>query len=83
VVFQNHQLLFDRTVFNNVALPLQILGLSKAEIAKRVDSALERVSLSDKTELFPATCPPASNSASASPAPSSTSRPAAGGRTHR
>jgi cell division transport system ATP-binding protein len=26
VVFQNHQLLFDRTVFNNVALPLQILG---------------------------------------------------------
>jgi cell division transport system ATP-binding protein len=39
VVFQNHQLLFDRTVFNNVALPLQILGLSKAEIAKRVDSA--------------------------------------------
>ena len=54
VVFQNHQLLFDRTVFNNIALPLQILGLSKAEIAKRVDSALERVSLSDKGELFPA-----------------------------
>ena len=53
VVFQNHQLLFDRTVFNNVALPLQILGLSKAEIAKRVDSALERVSLSDKTDLYP------------------------------
>ena len=39
VVFQNHQLLFDRTVFNNIALPLQILGLSKPEIAKRVDSA--------------------------------------------
>lgn len=54
VVFQNHQLLFDRTVFNNIALPLQILGLSKAEVAKRVDSALERVSLSDKGELFPA-----------------------------
>ncbi|CAI8981761.1 cell division protein FtsE [Pseudomonas sp. IT-P253] len=53
VVFQNHQLLFDRTVFNNVALPLQILGLSKAEIAKRVDSALERVALSDKTDLYP------------------------------
>jgi cell division transport system ATP-binding protein len=49
VVFQNHQLLFDRTVFNNVALPLQILGLSKAEIAKRVDSALERVALSDNS----------------------------------
>ena len=53
VVFQNHQLLFDRTVFNNVALPLQILGLSKADIAKRVMSALERVSLSDKAEQYP------------------------------
>ncbi|MCR8721035.1 ATP-binding cassette domain-containing protein, partial [Pseudomonas syringae] len=53
VVFQNHQLLFDRTVFNNIALPLQILGLSKPEIAKRVDSALERVALSDKSELYP------------------------------
>ena len=28
VVFQNHQLLFDRSVFDNVALPLQFLGLS-------------------------------------------------------
>ena len=53
VVFQNHQLLFDRTVFNNVALPLQILGLSKPDIAKRVDAALERVALSDKRDLFP------------------------------
>ena len=53
VVFQNHQLLFDRTVFNNVALPLQILGLSKTEVVKRVDSALERVALSDKAELYP------------------------------
>ena len=47
VVFQNHQLLFDRSVFDNVALPLQILGLSKDEIA------LERVSLADKAEQFP------------------------------
>ncbi len=54
VVFQNHQLLFDRTVFDNVALPLQILGLSKPEIAKRVSLALERVSLSDKAEQSPA-----------------------------
>ena len=53
VVFQNHQLLFDRTVFDNVALPLQILGLSKAEIAKRVTMALERVSLKDKLEDYP------------------------------
>ena len=53
VVFQNHQLLFDRTVYDNVALPLQILGLSKPEIAKRVGAALERVSLSDKAAQSP------------------------------
>lgn len=54
VVFQNHQLLYDRTVFDNVALPLQILGLSKPEIAKRVAAALERVSLKDKLDDYPA-----------------------------
>ncbi|PTU74327.1 cell division ATP-binding protein FtsE [Pseudomonas mangrovi] len=54
VVFQNHQLLFDRSVFDNVALPLQILGLGREEIARRVGTALERVSLHDKAELFPA-----------------------------
>ena len=54
VVFQNHQLLFDRSVFDNVALPLQILGLGREEIARRVGTALERVSLQDKAELFPA-----------------------------
>jgi cell division transport system ATP-binding protein len=53
VVFQNHQLLFDRSVFNNVALPLQILGLSKPEIAKRVAAALDRVSLAEKAEQYP------------------------------
>ncbi len=54
VVFQNHQLLFDRSVFDNVALPLQILGLSKPEIDKRVRTALERVSLLDKVDAYPA-----------------------------
>ncbi|MCL4112696.1 UNVERIFIED_CONTAM: hypothetical protein GTU68_052143 [Idotea baltica] len=53
VVFQNHQLLFDRTVFDNVALPLNIMGLSKREISYRVSSALEKVVLSDKAELLP------------------------------
>ena len=53
VVFQNHQLLFDRSVFDNVALPLQILGLSKDEIGTRVRTALERVSLADKAEQSP------------------------------
>ncbi|NHN79316.1 cell division ATP-binding protein FtsE [Azotobacter chroococcum] len=54
VVFQNHQLLFDRSVFDNVALPLKILGLGRDEIARRTLLALERVSLQDKAEQFPA-----------------------------
>jgi len=54
VVFQNHQLLFDRSVFANVALSLQILGLSQSEISRRVGAALERVALLDKANQFPA-----------------------------
>ena len=54
VVFQNHHLLFDRSVFDNVALPLQILGLPRAEIEQRVGEALERVSLKDMGEALPA-----------------------------
>lgn len=53
VVFQNHQLLFDRSVFENVALPLRILGLSREDIARRVDAALARVSLRDRARDFP------------------------------
>ncbi|HKM38575.1 MAG TPA: cell division ATP-binding protein FtsE [Thiopseudomonas sp.] len=53
VVFQNHQLLFDRSVFANVALPLQILGLPQEEINQRVSLALERVSLKDKALQAP------------------------------
>lgn len=54
VVFQNHQLLFDRSVFANVALPLQILGLPQEEINQRVSLALDRVSLKDKALQAPA-----------------------------
>lgn len=53
VVFQNHQLLFDRSVFANVALPLQILGLPQEEINQRVSLALDRVSLKDKALQAP------------------------------
>ncbi|MNN05346.1 Cell division ATP-binding protein FtsE [compost metagenome] len=53
VVFQNHQLLGDRSVFDNVALPLQILGLPKADIAYRVEAALDRVNLKEKAEDLP------------------------------
>ncbi len=53
VVFQNHQLLFDRSVFDNVALPLQIAGLPPQEIGRRVRAALDKVSLLEKERLNP------------------------------
>ena len=55
VVFQNHQLLFDRTVFDNVALPLAIAGFGHREVGRRVRAALSKVGLSDKERLFPVT----------------------------
>lgn len=55
VVFQNHQLLFDRAVFDNVALPLQIAGHSPAEIGRRVRAALDKVGLLDKERQTPVT----------------------------
>jgi cell division transport system ATP-binding protein len=55
VVFQNHQLLFDRTVYDNVALPLQIAGYPHQEIGKRVRAALDKVDLLDKERSNPMT----------------------------
>jgi cell division transport system ATP-binding protein len=45
VVFQDHKLLVDRSVHDNVALPLIIAGLSTREIDKRVRAALDQVGL--------------------------------------
>ena len=53
MVFQNHQLLFDRNVFDNVALPLTIAGFSPREVGRRVRAALSKVGLSDKEKKFP------------------------------
>lgn len=53
VVFQNHQLLFDRSVFDNVALPLQIAGYPPQEAARRVRAALDKVGLLSKEKLNP------------------------------
>lgn len=55
VVFQNHQLLFDRTVYDNVALPLQVAGYPHQEIGKRVRAALDKVDLLDKERNNPMT----------------------------
>jgi cell division transport system ATP-binding protein len=53
VVFQNHQLLLDRTVFDNVALPLQVSGYPAKEIGRRVRAALDGVGLLDKEQQTP------------------------------
>ena len=55
IIFQDHQLLFDRPVFDNVALPLQIQGYRPQEIAKRTRAALDKVGLLSKEKSLPIT----------------------------
>ncbi len=53
LVFQDHRLLFDRTVRENAALPLRIQGLPAGDIERRVGAALERVGLSGRARDTP------------------------------
>lgn len=55
MVHQSHHLLFDRSVYDNVALPLVIAGFRPADIGKRVRAALDKVGLLDKEHLNPIT----------------------------
>lgn len=55
IVFQDHHLLYDRNVFDNVSLPLQIAGYAQADIKRRVRAALDKVSLLDKELVMPIT----------------------------
>jgi cell division transport system ATP-binding protein len=55
VVFQDHKLLYDRTVFDNVALPLVIAGATRREIEKRVRAALDVVGLLGRESHAPIT----------------------------
>ena len=53
VVFQDNKLLTDRSVFDNVALPLVASGVTQREIPKRVRAALDMVGLLAKEKLHP------------------------------
>ena len=52
-IFQNHRLLNDRTIFDNVALPLVISGGSHQEVKRRVQAALDKVDLLSKINNCP------------------------------
>jgi cell division transport system ATP-binding protein len=55
MIFQDHRLLHDRTVFDNVALPLVVAGASPNEIKRRVSAALDKVGLLHKERSMPLT----------------------------
>ncbi|MGE4531725.1 MAG: cell division ATP-binding protein FtsE [Acidithiobacillus sp.] len=55
VVFQDHKLLMDRDVFSNVALTLQVGGITGRQIQSRVRAALEKVGLGNRIHNMPAT----------------------------
>ncbi len=52
-IFQDHKLLFDRNVFNNVLLPLQISSFDNKTVASRVRAALDKVGLLKKEKAMP------------------------------
>ncbi|MCP5244676.1 MAG: cell division ATP-binding protein FtsE [Burkholderiales bacterium] len=54
-VFQDHKLLFDRNVYENVLLPLQISGFDQSVVASRVRAALDKVGLLRKEKSMPIT----------------------------
>jgi cell division transport system ATP-binding protein len=53
LIFQDHKLLFDRNLFDNVILPLQIAGFDHRESAKRVRAALDKVGLLKREKANP------------------------------
>lgn len=55
MVFQDHKLLYDRNVFDNVALPLSINGIVGQDAGKRVRAALDKVGLLGKEKAMPVT----------------------------
>ena len=54
MVFQDYKLLADRNLYDNIALPLHVLGFNRKEILTRVEEALELVGLNGKEKHYPA-----------------------------
>ena len=53
MIFQDHKLLSDKTVFDNVSLPLMIAGMRYPDIRKRVRAVLDKVGLLSKEKSWP------------------------------
>lgn len=53
MIFQDFKLLNDRSVFENIALPLQIIGIKYDEINLRVKKVLKKIGLTNKIDMFP------------------------------
>ena len=53
IVFQDHRLLMDRSIYDNVALPMRIESISESEIKRRVGAALDKTGLLDKARCLP------------------------------
>ncbi|MBA66034.1 MAG: cell division ATP-binding protein FtsE [Candidatus Marinimicrobia bacterium] len=53
MVFQDYKLLSDRNLYENIALPLHVLGFPIRDISSRVDEAIELVGLEGKENHFP------------------------------
>ncbi len=54
MIFQHFNLLSSRTVYGNIALPLELDNTSRADIKKRVNELLDLVGLTDKQDAYPA-----------------------------
>lgn len=53
IIFQDHKLLMDRSIYDNVAMPLRVEQVSENDIKRRVSAALDKVGLLDKARCLP------------------------------